>query len=71
MNTVIENMDSALLRKVLSYIEEEHHIILTDILLSENSGFNRIKKLGYIDIRKVGEKHIATLTVKGLMFLRR
>jgi hypothetical protein len=64
-------MDESLLRRILLYIEEEHHIVLDDILLHKNSGFHRLKELGFVDIRKVGDMHIATLTFKGLLFLRR
>ena len=64
-------MDEALLRRVLLCIEERHHIVLNHILLHKHSGFNRLKDLGYIDIRKVGDMHIATLTFEGLQFLRR
>jgi hypothetical protein len=64
-------MDKALLRKILLYIEEEHHIVLDDILLHKHSGFQKLKELGFVDIRKVGDMHIATLTFEGLKFLRR
>jgi hypothetical protein len=58
-----------LVKKVLAYIYQNEEIILDEVLINCNWGFNQLAEEGYIEIRRSDDRYVATLTLKGLKAL--
>jgi len=62
-------MDNILIYKALKLIENDISVSLPILLTNEGSGYNRIKNLGYITIKKKRKLILASLTQSGKRYI--
>lgn len=58
-----------LIIKVLTYVSQHKKVKLDETLIGSQSGFQRLAKEGLIEIKKIDNEYIASLTYKGLQIL--